>query len=195
MFVREEDTICYKINRCQEDLENLVKTGKMDVLKILKRLEEMRNDAQRMEISIRTNKTLRLKYGYDDEYRKMMNEETVPPEENQLPVGNSYTPETPDYEVWVKDNTGKQVYHQKSHAFIMAVVEEIKDIDAAGIIDGRVQVFSVGHDISLFFAFDQWNQKMKSKMVEIQLAMAEAIRSKRFMNKEWKSKMLKFLNK
>lgn len=196
-FVSEKETICYKLDQCQDALQGLVRTGEMDVLAVLRQLELIRKDATRMEHSIRTNKALRLKHGIDAEYRKMMNEAESPEGiEKNVPEVREQKAGEVDYHIRVVDNvTKKEVFNGNSHAFILVIVNKIKDIDLAGIIDGEAQVFAVGHDIALWFAFDQWKQRMRSKMVEIEMGFAEAIANHRFGNKEWKEKMLKFLNK
>lgn len=191
-----EDTICFKVNECTKEMQRAIKTGTFDPLKVTQLLVKIRSDAIQMENALKANKVLRSKYKIDDEYRDMMKEERHPTKGiHNLPNESTTAEKTPKFDITLKDDTGEIVYQNRIHAFIMCAVEEIEDIDEAGIIDGKTQCLTVGHDIAIWYAYDQLKQKISAKMAEIMVAMAHNFRNNSVLSRQQRRRLIQLANR
>lgn len=192
------DTICYKVDTANKELQKGISTGTFDIGMVIQLLVKIRQDAIQMENALKANKVLRLKHNIDPEFREMMKEKTTPPGINKIGAVNvnlKGKEAKPEFRVIVKDNKGETIYDNKSFAFVFCSVERIEDIDEAGMIDGTVQTLAIGHDIAIYYAFDQLRQKIQSKMADIMIKMGNSVRHGLFANRELKRKFLKMNNK
>jgi hypothetical protein len=83
----------------------------------------------------------------------------------------------PEYEFQVYQN-GELVYKNKSHCGVVCTVERISDIDDIGAVDGITQKFIFGHPVAVWYAFNQLEQNMEGRKVQMMVALNELIQSK-----------------
>ena len=129
---------------------------------------------------------------------EMMKEKLTPADINELRGINlreKNTGKSPLYELTLVDlKTKKILYRNKLFCFLLSAVERINEVDAAGMVDGQVQVLAIGSDLGLWFAFDQLKQKMAHKFSDLAVKMAATIQSGGFLNREQRRKLIKHAN-
>lgn len=165
--MKYEDTICSKVSWCQQELQQALKTKRINMEKFAKMLLEIQSDAIHMENALKVNKQLREKHNIDPEYRKLLGEKEKPTGVNNFEKVDEKTPDKPQFELTLKDQQGDIVYHNTLYGFIMCAVEKLEDIDKDGVIDGTVQTLAVGNDLAILYAFDQLRQKFAGKFMEV----------------------------
>lgn len=188
-----EDTICWKLSRAIELIEKAVKTGTLEVQKMGDYLHEARESAQSMENALVNRKELMIKHGIEDEYQSLKAKKNTPSGINKVRGTNDRIPidEFGGYEFTVKDiKKDEVVYNAKIHAGVISAVEEINDIDADGAITGKAQTFMFGHDIAIWYGFDQLRMAFEAQRVRILTAFRTAAENSIFMNPRVKKQIL-----
>lgn len=189
--MRHEKTICNKVTISIKEIEGAFKTGNIDLIKLAKRLHSVRKDAQKMEAGLKGRKEVMVKAGLEVSYQKSKGNKLTGI--NKIANRKEETNKRIDFEVTVKEQ-GKLVYQNKVHGGVVSLVENIKDIDKFGVIDGQTQKFIFGHPLAYWFAFDQLRQNIEAKGVEITAAIQSGIMQNKFADPEIKRKIIKFAN-
>jgi len=191
-----EQSICKKTQDGLKMIEEAVVTHSFNPQKMALLLHHIQTDATKMENALKVNKKLRLKHNIDAEYRKEMQETEVTTGTNTLDKGYTdiQVQEIPEYEIRLKQD-GKVIYENNVHAFIFCSVDQIEDIDSSGIINGKVMTMAVGHDLAVWYAFDQLKQKFGAKMTELMVKMANLRAKAPTMNRAERRKLAREASK
>jgi len=193
--MKNEETICYKISRSIEDLGKAMKTGNLDALALVKRLHEMREQAQRMEEGLKLRKNMMIEAGLEEQYQSKKKKETTPQGVNKIAMEKEeFTEEKINIEVIIKRD-GEIIYQNKAHAGVLCLVERVKDIDRYGQINGQTQKFTFGQPMMYWFAFDQLKQGIEARALEIMQSIRNAIAKNQFADPEVKRKIMEHTNK
>jgi len=189
--MKQENTICHKITQSIDDIEEAVKTGHLDIIGLSKRLHEMRESAQSMENGLKLRKqVMSTVSGLEEEYQKLKQDNSKSEGINNISgKEEKHYNERIKFEFIIKQE-GKLIYQQEAYAGVVCIVEKIEDIDRFGEISGKTQKFTFGHDLSVWFAFDQLAQAIEARKVAIAIAIKEAIENNRFADPETKKKII-----
>lgn len=190
----DKDTICYKVEKSIELVKSSLKTQTLDIYSIIKFLDLIRKDAQRMENALKLRKEVMIKHSIEDEYQSLKGERNKQTGINDVPIGTKFTKDIPEFEVTVKDGKGEIIYQNKSLAGVFCFVEQVEDIDEQGMINGKTQQFAFGHDLAIYYAFDQLKQGIQVQMIRIALGLKNAIENKMFIDPEKKQSLLDRMN-
>ena len=191
--MHDEDTICYKISRSIEDVENAIKTGSLDAGGLGLRLHEIRDDAQRMEDAIKARKAFMTKANIEEAYQKDKAKRSKTNGINKIAQADEVVTDRVNFEFIVKRDN-EVIYQQASHAGVVCVVEKIHDMDPFGQITGETQMFHYGHILSVFFAFDQLRQKMEGKNIAFLSAIRDRVLHKKNIDPAVKKKVMDEIN-
>lgn len=195
MSTKYEDTICYKINRCMDDMEKAMKTGNLDGLALVKRLHHIRQQAQKMENGLKLRKKIMVREGLEDEYQSTKKKENTPTGINKIAMEEEEkTNDKLTFEVTIK-REGEIVYQNTAHAGVACFVEQVEDIDEQGQITGNTQKFTFGNPMMMWFAFDQLKQAIEARGMEIMLSIQTAISQRKFVDPHVKKQLMDFTNK
>lgn len=83
----------------------------------------------------------------------------------KIPKRQEFHNQQPVFEVLIKQD-GKTIYHNKTYAVIMNLVQSITKLDVNKLeMVGDSQILGVGHPIIQLFALDQLNKKMRKSGV------------------------------
>lgn len=189
-----EDTICYKISRSIDELSEALATGDLNIILHTRRLHEIRDSAQKMENALKLRRSVLKEHGLEEVHQALKGERAVPPGLNK--IANKEEQQTTDdttFEFTIKQKE-EIIYQNTVKAGVLWVVEEITDIDADGMIDGRAQNFIFGNKIGIWYAFDQLRQAMEAKKFEIMAAFKSAIERKDFVNPHVKAQIIRATN-
>ncbi len=189
--MKHEDTVCYKIDQAVKVVERAVKTGTFDAGKMGQLLHDIRLDAQKMENGLKARKAAMEKAGIEEAYQKTAT--PAPDKKNKIAGRDETSKQRKWFEFTVKEK-GKVIYEHKAHAGILCIVEEVTDIDENGIMTGQSQKFFFGHDLAVWFAFDQLRQGLEARRLNILTALRNAVERKAFKNPKDKVKLLKAIN-
>ena len=181
-MTKYDETVCYYINRMTDMLEHALKTGDLDVLVMQESLEAVRRSAQNMENGLTLRKKIMEENRLEESYKKLKKEFNTPPGVNKVAQRNERatkaTWQKRDYQVIVKEN-GVVVYDVHSYAGVICNVEQITDMDEQGTITGTTQKFLWGHDLAIWYGFDQLQQSMQTRKVQIMTALTAALQGKK----------------
>lgn len=166
--MKDQDTICYKINESMGQLQNAVATGKLDVGLLAERLDEIRKAAQKMEDGLKRRKKAMQEHGIEEPA------EPKPTGINTIANIKEHRKGQQTYQVTVKQN-GELVYENTVHAGVISLVEQIDDLDEEGTVTGITQKYIFGHPLAIFYAYDQLENEMQSHEIAIMSALKEAI--------------------
>lgn len=191
----DKDTICYKVDKSIDIVKTSLKTQTLDAYTLVENLDNIRKDAMRMERAIKLRKEVMLKHNLEDEYQTLKGKRNAQTGINTVPVGFKQTEDIPEFEVIIKDKEGKTIYQNHTLSGVVSFVERIEDIDEQGMIDGTTQQFAFGHDIAVWYAFDQLRQGIETQMVRIALALRNSIQNKSFSDPQKKKAILDRINK
>lgn len=190
-----EETICDKVTRSIEDLETAIKGGHLDAIAFVRRLHEIRGQAQKMETGLKRRKKIMVREGLEDEYQKLKVKESVPNGINKIyDKPEEESKEKLNFEIIMKRD-GEIVYQNEAHAGVVCIVEKIEDIDEMGQITGTTQKFTFGNPMMIWFAFDQLKIAIEARRFEILQAIKSAIENKKFTDPEVKRKIIEATNK
>lgn len=105
-----------------------------------------------------------------------------------IPEREDLYDQQPEFEVLIKKD-GKTIYHNKTYAVIMNLVQSITELDTdTGSLEGDTQILCVGHPIVQLFALDQLRQKLeKSGMIAKAVAMLRQVIKNPKLKKELKT--------
>ncbi len=184
-----ENTICHKVNNSIEEIEQAIKTGKVNLVKLARRLHSIRKDAQRMENGLKNRKKVMIKANLEKMYQESKKKRLKPEGINTISNTEKHTKKKINFEVTIKEQ-GKLVYKNKVHAGVVCLVEKIRDIDEFGVVDGQTQKFIFGHPLSYWFAFDQLKQGIEAKNVAVMAAIKSAILKRKFVDPEVKKQII-----
>lgn len=190
----DKDTICYKVDVCIDLSKQSMETQTLDIYSLITNLGLIKKDAQRMENALKLRKQLMEKHGIEEEYKQLKGEKNKTVGINKMPDHLEVTEKTVNYHVTVKDTDGNVIYDRGSFAGVFSVVENIEDIDELGMINGVTQQFAFGHDIAIWYAFDQLKQGIETQLIRIALGLKNAIENKMFSDPEKKKAMLDRMN-
>lgn len=190
----DKDTICYKVERSIELAKESMKTQTLDIYSLINFLDLIRKDAQRMENAIKLRKEVMIKHSIEDEYQELKGKRNAQTGINDVPIGTQFTEDIPEFEVTIKDKNGEVIYQNKSLAGVFCFVEKVEDIDEQGMINGTTQQFAFGHDLAIWYAFDQLRQGVELQLTRIALGLKNAIDNKMFSDPEKKKKLLSRMN-
>lgn len=185
-----EKTICYKVSRCVEEVEESIKTSSFNAGYVAHLLHEIRRDAQRMEDGLKARKEMMVKAGIEDEYQKTKGEKPDP--KNKLFDGFKKTKEKLTYHFTVTEK-GQVVYDQDVHAGVICAVEKVSTLDKDGAMTGLTQKFTFGHPLAVWYAFDQLRQAIEARKVEIAVTLRRHIESGTF-DRQTRRKILRGIN-
>lgn len=191
----DKDTICYKVDKSIDLAKESMKTQTLDIYSLIQNLDNIRKDAMRMERAIKLRKEVMLKHNLEDEYQTLKGKRNEQTGINTVPVGTEFTKDIPEFEVIIKDKDGKIIYQNQTLSGVCSFVEKIEDIDEQGMIDGQTQQFAFGHDLAIWYAFDQLRQGIETQMVRIALALRNSIQNKSFSDPQKKKAILDRINK
>jgi hypothetical protein len=193
--MKDEQTICYKVSEAIKEVEKAIATQAFDVGKMAKLLHAIRQDAQHMENGLKLRKSLMVEAGIEEKYQAEKKKAKTPGGINEIYNKEEYTKERKTFDFIVKESeTGKVVYQNTSFAGVLSTVEEIKDIDRNGEIDGQTQVFHFGHPLAFWFAFDQLRQSIEARKVEVLSALKEAVLSNKLVDLEVRKQIVNCAN-
>jgi len=192
--MKQENTICYKVSESIKVIETTVKTGNFNAGKLAKLLHQIRKDAQKMEDGLKARKNVMIKNNLEKEYQK--NKKGVEFDGiNEISKIEEISKEKEEFEVTIKRiKTNKIVYKNKSHAGVICNVEKLKEMDKFGEIDGTTQVFTFGHTLAFWFAFDQLRQAVEGRKTEIMSAIQKAVNSNELIDPEVRANIIKLAN-
>lgn len=191
-----DQTICFKINRCIDNITNAVKGKGLDIQALSIDLHEIRTSAQHMESGLKLRKKLMIEAGIEEKYQALFASENTPTKNGINTIANASEVRPASkirYEFTVKED-GKVVYQSPAHAGVIDIVEEIEDIDDQGIINGKTQRFIFGHPLAIWYAFDQLQQAIEARRLEILIALKKAVGGKMFSDPVQKKKILEAMN-
>jgi hypothetical protein len=191
--MKQKETICALISDSINELDKSIKTNSLDVGKLSAWLHDIRQLAYKMEDGLKTRKEIMIKNNLEEEYRKLKGKKNTRPGFNKVPDKPQEIKGKIEFEIIVKEQ-GKLVYQNKSFGVVVSVVEEIKDIDKNGFMDGRYQTFFAGHPLTIWYAFDQLSQAMEAKSTETMVALKHAIENNQLMDPVWKKQVLDQMN-
>lgn len=189
-----QDTICYKVDELQESLTEAIKTGEFDIKLFADNLSEIRSLATKMENGLKLRKEVMTAHNLEAEYQTKKGKANTPPGINTI-RGTRHNDK--DGEVTMKvtvEENGKIVYQTNNRGFVLSVVERIDDIDEQGVITGQAQTMMVGHELVMFYAFDQLHKHFQREGAPIMAKIVEAVKSKTFADKETRKKILEAVN-
>jgi hypothetical protein len=193
--MKDEKTICYKITRSITALEKAIKTGKLDVITLVRRLHTIRQQAQNMENGLKNRKKIMVREGFEEEYQLSKAKAKIPDGINTIYETDE---ERLDYkalfEITIKQDE-KIVYQTSAHAGVVCIVEKIDDINEEGQIDGQTQKLMFGQPLAFWFAFDQLKIAVEAKGLEIMQSIKQAIEDKKFVNPDVKRKIIEAINR
>ena len=194
-MIKDEQTICYKITRSITALEKAMKTGKLDVITLVRRLHTIREQAQNMENGLKNRKKIMVREGLEEEYQLLKAKNKIPDGINTIyGTEEERLPAKALFEITIKQDE-KIVYQCSSHAGVICLVEKIDDINEEGQIDGRTQKLMFGQPLAYWFAFDQLKIAVESKGLEIMQSIKQAVEDKKFINPDVKKKIIEARNK
>jgi hypothetical protein len=170
-----------------------MKTGNLDVAHLAHRLHSIRQDAYSMEEGLKRRKKIMVETGLEKAYQNRKKVDQTPPGFNTIANKQEYTNEQVNFEVIVKEQ-GELVYQNKVHGGVISLVERIKDIDEFGTIDGQTQRFVFGHPLAFWFAFDQLQQNIEAKRLQIMAALKRAVEERKFVDPEVKRRIIDAAN-
>lgn len=186
-----EETICFKVDEAVRVVEHALKTRSFDAPKMGQLLHAIRQDAQRMENGLKARKLAMEKAGIEEAYQKTP---MLAPDKKNKIAGRDETSKKRKWFEFIVKEKGKVIYENKAHAGLLCIVEKITDIDEDGIMTGTSQKFFFGHDLAVWFAFDQLRQGLEARRLGILTALRKAIEGKAFKNPKDKVKLLKAIN-
>jgi hypothetical protein len=193
--MKDENTICHKVTRSIEDMEKAMQTGNLDGLALVKRLHEIREQAQKMENGLRRRQKLMISKGIEEEYQQLKSKESKPTGINKIwDKREEQTPEKINFEVIIKRD-GELIYQHEAHAGVISTVEKIENIDDMGQITGQTQKFVFGNPMVFWFAFDQLKTSIEARGMEILLSIQSAVKANKFADPEVKRKLMEATNK
>jgi len=193
--MKNEDTICFKVTRSVEELEIAMKTGKLDALNLVKRLHEIRNQAQKMEEGLKRRKKIMEREGLEVEYQALKKKLSVPEGTNKIyNEGEEKTTEKIEFEFTIK-RSGEIIYQNNAYAGVVCVVEKVEDIDEMGNIVGTTQKFTFGNPMMTWFAFDQLKIAIEARGLEIMESIKQAIEKRKFVDPSVKKQIMEATNK
>lgn len=175
----EAKTICDKVDRCLELIEEAFKTKNLDAPALASYLHQIRSDAQHMENALRRRKEVMHEAGIEKDYQKEKGKQETPPGINRIGnIPQRYISTQPKFQMTVKSD-GKIVYQNDSFAGVLAAVESFEDIDNAGEIRGQSQQFYYGHPLLMFYAFQQVERGMEDHKVAVMSAWYNAMKDRK----------------
>jgi hypothetical protein len=193
--MKYEETICYNVDKCIEEMDNARKTGNLNGLDIVKRLHHIRSQAQKMENGLRRRKVIMEREHLEDEYQTLKGNEAKPTGINKIyNQSGEQVSEKTNIEVTIKRD-GDTIYQNMAHAGVICVVEKIEDIDKRGQITGITQTYTFGNPMFIWFSFDRLKTDIEAKSMEILLSIQSAVKSKLFDSPEVIEKLKEVTNK
>jgi hypothetical protein len=192
--MKYQDTICHKVDALQKSLEQSIKDASLDVGLFAKNLAEIRTAATRMENGLKLRKEIMTANNLEADYQVKKGKENTPPGINTV-RGTRRNDKTNDlkFKVTVEEN-GKIVYQTTNRGLVMSVVEKIDDIDEQGVITGQAQTLMIGHELVMFYAFDQLHKHFQREAAPIMAKLMEAVKTKAFANKDIVKKIIEAAN-
>lgn len=189
-----EDTICNKVSRCIESVNMLLKDGTFD-MEMGKILHSIREDAQAMENGLKRRKAIMVEAGLENKYQKAKKQLDTPPGINKIVNATEQYVDHKNvkYEFIVKDH-GEVIYQNEAFAGVACFVEEISDFDEQMALDGQTQRMMFGHNVSIWFAFDQLEKGMEGKKIQISAAIKKALMEKTFSDPKKKQQLIDLMN-
>jgi len=184
-------TICYKVNRAIELLELAIKTSDLDISLMGNILHDIRKDAQTMENGLKQRKQAMIEASVEEKYQKSKNKTTKGI--NKIKYVEKQTKKKADYEIIIKEKN-KIIYQQNIFAGVFSFVEELKNIDENGNLDGTTQRLVFGHPLAYWFAFDQLRQNIEAKKIDVTIALKNAVMQNKFIKPEIREKIIQFAN-
>lgn len=168
-------TICYKVSRCIEALDRLIKTQHLDPIQFAKHLHGIRKDATAMENALKLRKQMMIEAGIEDKYQEAKG--NIKPKGINL-IASDEEKQTPKslFKITLEQD-GEIVYQNEGYAGAFSFVEEITDIDEDGAIVGQTQKLIFGQPLAYWFAFDQLKQGVEAKNMEILTAIRGMMRN------------------
>ncbi len=194
--MKSEATVCYKVSKCLDLLEEGVKTMELDAGTLAELLHGIRRDAQAMENGLKARKRLMSEVGLEKRYQSekgVLRDKEDGQGINTIKNVDTRTKESMRWEVTIKQN-GEVIYQHESGGGVMSFVESISDIDNDGHIEGVCQHYMFGHELSVFFAFDQLRQAMEGRWVQILLKIKEVLGNNKNADPTVKRKILDTVN-
>lgn len=192
----DEQTICYKVTKCIEEIEKSLKTKVFNAPKVAKLLHEIRQDAQHMEDGLKLRKKIMATVaGLEDEYAKAKGKANTMTGTNNIGAIDERRPvDQLVFTITIKDKNGEIMYDNTAFAGVVSTVEQISDVDEHGMIDGKTQTFGFGHELSAWFAFDQLKQGFEAKAVSIMTRLVNIISTGQIKNPKVKAELIKAMN-
>lgn len=186
--MKHTDTICYKVEKCMELLEQAVATQNLDVAGMNKMLSEIRKNAQNMEDGLKTRKTIMSQAGLEEEYQTIKGKRQA-----DSYVRSEMTEGKQDFEISVSQN-GIHQFTRKAHGFVLSIAERIDELDEVGSITGESEILMSGHPLAIFYSFDQLRIKIEEKRFEFLNAIREAAQKSKYLKPEYKKKIQEMTN-
>ncbi len=197
-MINHDETVCYYVNRMTEQLEQAMKTGDLDVMAMQEGLESIRKGAQNMENGLTLRKKILEDHGLEEEYQKLKAETQKMPGINKIGQRNERKTraewQKKTYQLTVKQD-GKIIYDVESYAGVICTVEEISDMDEQGTMTGTTQKFLFGHDLAIWYGFDQLQQSMQTRKVQMMTAMTAALEGKKIFTDKLRDMIKEATNK
>lgn len=188
-----KDTICFKISESIDRLNHAL-TGELDIVAMAKLLHEIREDATKMEVGLKIRKQIMQKHGLEKEYQILKGEKNAKNGVNKLPEQYQKREEKLDFEIIIKEKN-EIVYQNKVHSAVLCMIEKIKSIDEYGEVSGKSQVLTLGHDLAVWFAFDQLKQAVEAKSIQIQSAIRYGVVSGEIKDPNYRKSLMEMVNK
>lgn len=175
-----KQTICYKVDKSIDILEEAIKTDNLDVRAIGKLLHDIRLQAQKMEDGLKKRKEIMSKAGLEKDYQLKKGKEGEDSYiRDEIVKGKQL------FEISVSQN-GKHLYTRKGRAILLTIVERVDELDQMGNITGKVETLVTGHPLAIWYGFDQLSQKIESKRIEIMASIREAVEQSKFVDPKYK---------
>lgn len=193
-MMSKPNAICYKIDEIVANLQKAIQTeGKgFDAIQATETLHEIRLMAQRMEAGLALRKEILEKHHLEEAYQKKKKEYFTPTKlgVNKLIKEKRKADEPLDIEVTIKEK-GTIVYQAPANAVLMAVVEEITDIDVTtGEIYGRTQKVFAGSEVAQLFGYDQMRQAFESMKTELMMKAIATLENKKWLDPQFKQSVI-----
>jgi len=139
-------TICQKLSTLEE---SFYEHG--DAKTILNLMRDIKRDAQHMEDGLKRRREVMAEAGIEDKYQKTR-QRIKPFVEKQTAFSEGATP---FYVKVINLKTKEILIDQTVNAGVVCVVNKFDGIDENGALVGRVFPIAFGHELPIFFAWDQ----------------------------------------
>jgi hypothetical protein len=170
--MKDDQTICYKVTEAINILEDCIKTRSLDAGKLGNLLHQIRLDANSMEEAIKRRKKAMIQAGIEEEYQKQKGVDKIPTGINKIANGGLIKTKDKYFDITVESG-GDILYKNKVRSGVMCVAEKVNHVDKDGFITGTTQKFFFGQTLDYWYAFNQLQQAIEGKKIEILAALKE----------------------